>query len=208
MTVLLDDQPLSTEDLKPDATVAQLLDLAKARLKGSGSVIVALRKDHQDVPPESLEDMLTQPLQGFQQLELISGRPKQVVLEALDEVRCSFTDTFATLREICEALTAGRLTEAMEMLSRCVGIWGRTHQAVVEGGALVGVDFERLEVAGRPIVDLLNELAGRLHELKNAVESRDNVLLGDILRYELDETLQQWELMLTAFTAHVESLDD
>ena len=68
------------------------------------------------------------------------------------------------------------------------------------------LDFDDLEIDGRQITAWLNELAGKLGELKNAIESRDNVLLGDILRYEFDQTLQQWERMLGGFIAYVEQL--
>ena len=54
----------------------------------------------------------------------------------------------------------------------------------------------------------LNDLASKLRELKDAIESRDHVLLGDILRYEFDETLEQWERMLDGFIAHVEGIEE
>jgi len=208
MTVLLDNQPLSIDHLAPDATMAQLIDVAKAQIEGTGSVIVALRHNNEDVAVERLEQMLSEPAGSFDNVELISGRPKQVVLDALELVRQAFAESFATVREAADALGAGKVAEAMTSIAECVSIWGHTHASIVQGGALAGVDFEGLDVAGRPLVDWLNELATKLRELKDAIESRDNVLLGDILRYELDDTLRKWEQMLDGFIWHIEQMDN
>jgi hypothetical protein len=208
MTVLLNDQPLSLAHLSPEATVVEVINEAKARLEGTGTVIVALRHNNEVVPAEHVERMLAEPISGFEHLELITGRPREVVLEALEQVREGFRDTFAVVKEAAEALAAGKLSDAMTQLSACLGLWGRAHESLIQGGSLLGLSFDDLEIGGRPITAWLNELAGKLRELKEAIESRDNVLLGDILRYELDETLQQWERMLDGIITHVEQLED
>ncbi len=75
-------------------------------------------------------------------------------------------------------------------------------------GRLLGVDFESLQLAGRPVAECLTELLERLRDLKDAVANRDHVLLADILRYEFDDVLQRWERMLDGFIDHVEALPD
>jgi hypothetical protein len=208
MRILLDDKPLTVEDVSPDASLAQLLDVAKGRLQGTGSVIVALRHNDEDVPVERLEQMLREPVSNLDNLELVTGRPTEVVLTALEEVRVAFAETFAEVKEAAEALTTGNLGAASRTLADCVGVWARTHEAIVQGGALVGVNFDEIEIGGRTMVDRLLVLVAKLRELKEAVESRDHVLLGDILRYEMDEVLQQWEQMLNGFIDHLRQLDE
>lgn len=206
MTILLDDRPLPLDDLAPDASVADLLDRAKGRLNGTGAIIVALRKNQQDIPGDELEQMLGQPLNRFPDLQIVSDRPQRVVLDALQQVRLAFADTFAEVRGAADALSAGKVAESMEILAACVAVWGRTHTAIIQGGLLVGLDFEAVRIEDQPLSHWLNELSAKLRELKAAVESRDLVLLGDILRYELDETLQRWEQMLGGFVTHLEGL--
>ncbi|MBN2561244.1 MAG: hypothetical protein JXQ75_09975 [Phycisphaerae bacterium] len=208
MPVLLDDKPLATDQLATDATVAQLIALARSRLDGTGLAIVGLRHDDRDVPTEQVEQVLLEPISKFDDLELVSGRPRQIVLDALEQVHMVFADTFAMVKDAAALLAVGKLSEAMVKLAQCVRAWSQTHASIVQGGMLTGIDFEGLEIAGRPIVEWLNELATKLRELKDAIESRDNVLLGDILNYELDDTLQQWGQVLDGFIAHVEQLDD
>ncbi len=206
MPVLLDDQPLSLEHLPPGATVAEAVNEARARLEGSGLTIVALRNNKEVVADAQVEQMLSEPISRFDHLELVSGRSQEVVLDALRLIREGFAETFPAVKEVVESLAAGKLSEAMTLLAQCVRVWGRAQEAIIQSRSLLEVDFDDLEIDGRQITDWLNQLAGKLEELKNAIESRDNVLLGDILRYEFDQTLQQWERMLGGFIAHVEQL--
>lgn len=207
MRILLDDKPFTADDVSPDAPLSQLLDVAKDRLQGTGSVIVALRHNDEDVSVERLEQMLCEPVGNLENLELVTGRPNEVVLSALEEVRVVFAETFAEVKEAAEALTTGNVGAAATTLADCVGVWARTHEAIVQGGMLAGVNFDQLEFGGQPMVDRLKVLVTKLRELKNAVESRDHVLLGDILRYEMDDVLHQWEQMLNGFIEHLRQLD-
>lgn len=206
-TVFLDDQALQLDSLTPDATVADLLNLAKDRLGGTGAVLVGLRRDQVDVPADELEKMLRQPVSDFTGLQLLSDRPERIVLEALRQVRAAFVDTFAEIQSATELLAVGKVTGAMQTLAVCVEVWGRTHTAIIQAGLLISIDFDELEIGGHRIAHWLGELAAKLRDLKAAVEARDLVLLGDILRYELDDTLQQWERMLDGFIAHVACLE-
>lgn len=208
MTVLLDNEPLSAEGLSPDASVAEWLEVAKARLEGTGALIVGLRHEDEDVPAERLEEMLSEPASRFEGLELVSGRPKEVVLEAMEQMRRAFGETFAAVQEAADALAAGRVADAMRTVGDCVKIWAQTQEAIVQGGRLMGLRLDDMEILDRPIAGWLDDLAGKLRELKDALASRDNVLLGDILRYEMDETLRQWERMLDVFIQRVEEIDD
>ena len=206
MTVLLDDQTLPLDDLAPGASVADVLARAKERLTGTGAIIVGLRRDQQDIPGDELEEMLSQPFSRSDDLEFISDRPQSVVLEALAQVRLAFLDTFAEIKIAADALASGKVSEAMQTLARSVEVWGRTHTSIIQGGLLVGLNFDAVRIGDHPIAYWLNQLATKLRDLKAAIESRDLVLLGDILRYELDDTLQQWEQMLNGFIAHIERL--
>jgi len=207
MTVLLNAEPLCLDDMTSETTVAEVIDMARARLHGSGSVIIGLRHANEDITAERLETMLPQPASRFDGLELIADRPTRVVLEALNELRRAFLDTFAGVQDAADALRAGRIPEAMTTLMQCVAIWGQTQLGVVQSGQLAGIDFGTLRILDRPVAAWLEELASKLREIKEALEAQDHVLLGDILRYELDETLQDWATMLDGFIARIEEMD-
>ena len=206
--ILLDDRPFATGEGVEPATVSQLLDRAKAGLVGTGRLLVSLRCDGETLSETRLESILEEPASRFGRLELYSDRPKTLVLEALTATRRSFGESFANLRETSDALATGDGPAAMSSLAVCVDAWNKAQEAIIKGGGLLGVDFESLQLDGRPVAEWLTELLERLRDLKDAVANRDHVLLADILRYEFDDVLQRWERMLDGFIEHVEALPD
>lgn len=204
MNIYLDSQPLVTKCLDCNATVNAALEAAKHRLASTDLMIFGVKCDDQEVSPEDLEKILSMPAARFSRVEFISGHPSEVVLSALRQTRLSLADSFTGVKQASESLSKGRVAEAFGALVRCLSVWGQAHEAVAQGMALCGIDAERLIISGRPLLDWLQGLAEQLRGLKGAIESRDHVLLGDILQYELDDTLQGWEVMLDGIISHVE----
>jgi hypothetical protein len=208
MTVYLDNEPLDGEQGGGDCTVADMVDIAKSKLAGTGSLVVGVQCDAVNVGAEQLDAVLSRPAGEYDRVDLISGRPKQVVLHALADAQTTLAETAAGACECADALAAGRLSDAMQLLGRCVNVWGHVHTAILQGGNLLGVSFDDLRIHGKPIADWLKDLSAKLRDIKGAIETRDTVLLGDILRYEMEETLSAWNEMFTAFISHVEQLDE
>jgi len=206
MPILLDSKPYDDARIRPGATVAELIDTVKTELSGTGRLLLALRCDDQELDAGRLDSLLNEPMSRFERLELISGRPEPIVLDTLEVCREALADTFAPLQEAAAALSTGRLSEAMSRLVECVAVWSQTHEALVNSARLLRIDLQALRAGDRPVVEWLNGLAEKLRELKKAIESRDFVLLGDLLRYELEATIQGWEGMLDRVIEHIEAL--
>jgi hypothetical protein len=205
VTILLDNQPLSLDAAPADATLADALDRAREQLDGTELMVFGVCCDGDAIGPQSLDDAMNRPLDTWQSVEFSSAHPKDVVIEALKQTRTALSDTFPAIRQAAQLLAGGNVSEAMSAMVRCLAVWGRTHEAIVQGAALIAVDFEAVIVDRRPLLDWIQDLARGLRELKSTIESRDFVLLGDVLRYELDATLQGWERMLDGLIEHVES---
>lgn len=205
-SVSLDDKPFGEGNSSPSLSIAELIVKAKADLTGTGAIIFGVRCDGCDVPPDSLDEVLSRQVADFQQVELISGNPTHIVLDALNDTRIALAETFAKVQLAADDLAKGNMAEGLSVFVDCVATWGKMHEAIIQGGALIGIDFERCVLQGRDILQWLDEIRTKLREIKDAIEARDYVSLGDILRYELDEPLQSWENMLNAFIEHVEEL--
>ncbi|MFQ5500832.1 MAG: hypothetical protein ACE5EQ_00850 [Phycisphaerae bacterium] len=206
MNAFLDGIEIPSQDFPADLTVGGLIDRLKDRLQESGSMIFAVACDHEEVSQERLDQVLAEPVSQYDRLDLISGRPEKLALEALEETRDSFSDTFAGVKQSAEALTSGNLEKGMTGLVDCVETWANAHEAVTQGGELVHLDFEQTVIEDRHILDCLNDLSTKLREIKGAIESHDHVLLGDILRYEMDGPLRSWEMMLDSVIGQVKTI--
>jgi hypothetical protein len=198
MKILLDNEPLVAADLHGSALVVHYLEAAKKSLRGTERMILGLRLDGADVPAAHLEAALTRPVAQLTTLEFITASAPQVVADALQETLKALTDSFVTVREASEALSKGRLAEAMERLTDCIGVWSRTHEALIHGGALLRLDFERMAIAGRPMLDWLADLAHRLREIRDAIEAATASCLATSCTTNSTKALRAQEQMLKA----------
>ena len=148
--VFLDNEYLDVLTLGPDASIGQALEVAKTCIQGTGRLILGLRVSEQEVDAEQLIDLLGAPIAEFDRLDFLSGRPQEMVLEALQTSRRAFEETFAVVKEASEALAKSDLSRTMSLLADCFNIWGQTHQAVCSAARLLQLDMDHLQLSGRP----------------------------------------------------------
>src|SRR5262245_60268289 len=104
MPIFLDNEPVGVEALCEDASLGQLLDVVRARVIGTGRLVLGLRCNDEDVDAEQLSDMLTAPISDFERLDFFSGRPEEAVLDALKTSLRAFEDTFPAVKEATDAI--------------------------------------------------------------------------------------------------------
>ena len=155
-----------------------------------------MRCGDEEVPPEQLDDVWTLTCDTFDKVEAVTGNAGEVVADALQVTRRALATTYALTREASEKLAEGAIQTAMQSLIECSSTWSRVHHAVVQSCSLLAIDPAITQVAGRLLADWLREVAKMLISIRNAMQSRDYVNLGDILRYEMDDMLGGWEQML------------
>jgi hypothetical protein len=206
MSAYLDNAPLTLDELGDDASIGQLLEWVRRKLHGTDRLILGLRCNEEVVENEEIAGLLSAPVSDFDRLDVVSGDPRALVKEAVDQARDALDDSLAIVKQAAACLDAGDVMAAMNRLSECFELWGQTHEAVMNGGKLLNLDFQSLEIGGLPFVETLTPLANQLRELKSAIEQRDHVLLRDILRYELDDALASWRRTLDGFADHVRAL--
>jgi hypothetical protein len=196
LTPILESLNCATLTLAPNSTVGQLIDAAKSRLRGTTQIVLGVRCGDEEVPPEQLDDVFSLACDTFDTVEVITGNAGEVVADALQVTRRALATTYALTREASERLAEGSIPQAMQSLIECSSTWSRVHQAVVQSCSLLAIDPSNTRVAGRTLAEWLREVAKMLISIRNAMESRDYVLLADILRYEMDDMLGGWEQML------------
>lgn len=204
----LDDAAWSFGDMPASADLQWLVDAARARLAGTGRLLIRVRVNGADATPESLEEQLPAPIGSFERLELISDQPKAIVLDVLREAQRQFSNSFEHIKDASDAFSAGDPAAAMTQLAHSVEIWAKTQEAVVKSVSLLKLDLDAVVVEDRPLAEWLQEVVKQLSDVSSAIKDRDHVLLADILRYEFDESLQAWERLLAGIMEHVTDLPD
>jgi hypothetical protein len=192
----------ATLELPVQSTIGQLVDAAKVKLRGTSQIVLGVRCGDEEVSSEQLDDIWPVASSTFERVEIITGHAGEVVADALQVTRRALGTTYALARGAAEKLAAGSIQSSMQELIECSNIWSRVHQAVVQSCALISIDPATLNIAGRPLAEWLRTIASMLVSLTKAMESRDYVLLADILRYEIDDVLGGWEQMLDGMIEH------
>jgi hypothetical protein len=204
-TAFLDGQPLGIDGIASDAPVSTVVERAKNALTNRDSILLEVICDGSAIGASALEQTLSAPVSSFSRVELVSGNPRDIVVETLEASRRSIGDTFELVALAAGELNSGSVATGMQRLIDCVDIWSQAHEAMVNSGQLLNLDIESLVIEDRCVLDWLREPAAKLREIRDAIESRDHVMLGDILRYEMDDFLQGWERMLDAYAMHIRS---
>lgn len=206
MTAFLDGIEIPSHRLAPGLTAGELINRLQTQLRETGEMILVVACDREEVPPNGLDQVMALPVSSIDRLDMISGRPEEVVLEALEQTRASLANSLSVVRRSADDLLSGKVEEGMVRLVSCVETWADVHEAVTQGGALVHINFDQTVLESRDIRGCLNDIHAKLHEIKEAAVSGDHLLLCDILRYETNETLRNWETMLDNVIEQVKQL--
>src|SRR4029450_5082616 len=82
---------------------------------------------------------------------------------------------------------SGGAVKAMEKLSGCFSTWHNAQESVVKIARLLRLNLDHVRVCDRSLSHLMDEFTGQLRQVKQALEGRDFVTLGDVLAYEMTE---------------------
>lgn len=192
MEILVDDQPYqATGD--SDQTVAELADeVSQASGPTPSRMVVGLRCDGQPVDDTQLEEILHAPARRFTRLEFETQSTTGLVRVTLDQTIGMFESSGPALQRAADLLDEGKQEEAMQAMQGFCELWRQGQQAVLLAAQALEVDLDHLMIDGRDTAAILEPIKTQLNALKDAMETGDLVLVGDVLRYELEEPLAGW----------------
>lgn len=197
MSVTVDHQPLLADELGL-LTVGQVL----AHLQKDNRLVVHVLIDGREPDLSRLGLVRRERIDGHE-LFIETADPRQLALEAIDEVASQLEEADRLRREATELLTRSTPFKAMEKLSGCFSTWQHAQESVLKTAQLLRIDLSTLLVDEISLTDLLAEFTAQLREIKAALENRDFVGLNDILRYEATRTCEQWRKALSAMRGRI-----
>lgn len=190
-------------DPPPDcATLAHLLRQVRSSLDPS-SIVVGVSLDGAPLTDQSLSDALARTLEGVAQLDLETQPRTAAVAAALRESADRLELAGAAQGELAALFTSGPASEAARGLSSLLNVWAECHQALSQSSELLARDLGSAEIDGATVQAHLEQLADRLRELRDAFESRDYVLVSDLLAYEMPGLCTRWRELLESLATEV-----
>ena len=207
MQLFVDETP-HTFSADPTTSVAQLLASMRSQMLTEGRLVTQAIWRGELVAPEAEEQLQATTVIDPGLLELRTCAADRVAGDLLGQVAQIFTPLQLQQSQIAELLNAGQTSDAMRDLAIYVEAWQNAQSALVACGRLMGWRYDQLQFADIPIEQHFGQLAEQLRSVRDALENQDLVLLGDILTYELGDTLQTWQQMLTFLAHQAESAAD
>ena len=203
MEIYLDDQTLTTP--ATTATLADVVAQAKEEAARDERVIASIVCDGVDVAGQDMEARLTEPADTFGRIDFTTGRPAELVSDALAQARNLLDETDRQREQVVEWLTQGENRQANDGLIECFQSWSRVHTAVIQSIALLGLDVQTLEVNGEGIDTVLGEITNQLKQIREVLLAGDQVLLADLLQYEFEQATNRWKGAIEAVLARTKS---
>ncbi len=191
--VLAVDRPTLAAALRAGADAAERAGRVIIEASADGA---ALSNDQLDAPSD--EDT------GIGEVRLVSAEPRALVrvtlLEAADTLEQVGPDHAAVAKMIHE----GRLEDAMSELASLLDVWRAVQESVDKGSALIGLTLENVRLGDVGHVgQLVEQLAGRLEELKTALANQDWSTVADLIEFEMVEQAERWTALLRGLSEHL-----
>jgi hypothetical protein len=194
MKVTLDAAPL-TDTFDTSDTLQALIDEVRDSQLGD-RIVVGVTIDNQNLVDNELNRRLAEPLGDAESVELISADRQELARDALYEAAEQLAAAGEEHLTIADHLQAGRHTEAVNGFAQFLTAWQVCQRVLLECSNLLSMNLTQVQCAGAPMNQHLDELAGKLREMRDAFEARDSVLLADMVQYEMPEICQHWREIL------------
>ncbi len=206
MEILVDDRPFQSQGDAGQSIQELANEVCDTLDEGGSRMVVALRCDSSDVPSDALDVVLGLPASQFERIELQTQPIQALLRQTLAQARQIFEEATEPRHHIADLLEEGKHSEAMEPLQTMFASWKQIQDTVIVTARTLNADMDHLEVGGVRLLDMVETMRDMLNELVSGIRNQDFVLVGDVLRYELDEPLQHWFGVLDELADRVASL--
>jgi hypothetical protein len=195
MIITLDGRRLA-DGFGPNCTLQELIDSVRSA-HVPDRLVVSVTRNGRPLVEGDLDRALPQSVGDNDQIDLASGDRTAICVDALRDVAGQLDDLGRALPGIADRISAGRGADALREFGEQLDVWRRCREVRLRVGQLLSIDLAQLTHDDRPMPAHLADLSDRLRELRAAFESRDLVLLADLVRYEMPPLCRTWVSLLT-----------
>lgn len=202
MEVYVDNESYTPAEPLPE-TIDELVAQIKVQLADRERIIVTIRCDDKDVEEQGIDAVMAQSPTQYQRLDFATARLAELAVGAMEASQAILSETRLKQDQAIELLSQDQNGPAVEALAECIAGWSQSHETVIKTISLLGIEIDHLTYDGKQILDILNEVAHQLTQLKECLQTGDFVLLNDLLQYEIAPWFDQWEGMVESITNEI-----
>lgn len=207
MEVFMDDHQIEG-DFAAECTVGEALRQVQSTIHTPGRIVVGLRCDGENVPTNDMGSTLAKATSDFERLDVVTGTRQSLVLDAMTQASAALDETGDQCQQVADLLTEGNTAEGVKTLGECLGVWRQVHDAVNQSLQLLKIDPEAMKFDDDQLATLISGPKDILLQVKQALESKDHVLLADIMQYEFESVTRQWQDLIGVIRQRAEDFEE
>jgi hypothetical protein len=177
-------------------TLGDLIDAVHHAVAEKNEVVIRMTLNGEPISPEAEVAVRERSLETDDDVAFEVQDASAVLVAALEQTRDGLPALEGKLEQVATALQCGSRQEAFTIFSECLSHWRQVIQLLQVSQMCIGYDPEQVEIEGRSIRAMNDELLAALQETKQAMEQGDLVALSDLLEYELIKRIQQERVLL------------
>jgi hypothetical protein len=195
MRVFLDDDPIELSP-SPAQTLGAVVQRLQADRCSTGQIITRVRCDGQDISSRQMDTAFDRAVATVERLDVYTGSPAELVRNAMEEATSALEGVEESHEQIASFLNRGDAQEGIRLLGEGVQTWQQVHEALRKSIRMLELDPDEIQADGRSLPEVLARPTELLKDVRTSLESRDYVMLADILRYEFHEVVTQWQQLI------------
>jgi len=174
-------------------TVAGVLERVRTAARSADRLVTSVACQGQELSADELTEMSQRRAVDCGRLDLMTRPTREVVCEVFDSAIAVFEATTEPSRQAVDLLAQGQTVRALETLAGSFQSWQSAQDAVIGALKLSDLKLEELGALGERVESSVTAFRDCLQQVRQALHSRDFVLLGDLLQYELPGSLTEWQ---------------
>jgi pantothenate synthetase len=188
-------------------TLGQLIGAVQDAAAERDEIVIGIELNGEQLDPEQEAAQGERELEADDAVAFTVERAAVLLAGALEQTREGLPELENKLEQVATALQSGSRQEAFSIFSECLTHWRQVVQLLQVSQACLGYDPAQVEVEGRSLQQLNEELLAALQETKQAMEQGNLVALSDLLEYELIAKLRQEATILDRLIGMVSEND-
>jgi len=209
MNIFVEGKPFQI-DVPHDATYGAIIKTVEELMTQKNRIVSGVSIDSKKLTPDEEETLTDQVIAADSRIDVEVIEARALLIKALEEAEGDLPGLSESMRKVAFSLQTGLKQEAFTIFQGCLEVWRQVINLLQLSQDILQCDLENVDIDGKTIREINENLVQVLMETKEAMEADDLVRISDMLEYELcakaeeEQKVIQWLIELARSNSVVE----
>ena len=184
MNIFVEGKPFQV-DVPPDATYGAIIKTVEELMTQKNRIVSSVSIDSKKLTSDEEETLTGQVIAADSRIDVEVIEARALLVKALEEAEQDLSGLSESMRQVAFSLQTGLKQEAFTIFQGCLEIWRQVINLLQLSQEILQCDIENIDIDGKTIREINENLVQVLMETKDAMEADDLVRISDMLEYEL-----------------------